>query len=63
MLHDYYIYPVNVTWEDCKRLWGNDVRVTKNKNGTRFYMYKNRHMNVLVGSNGTVMSLGVYSVP
>jgi hypothetical protein len=62
-LHDYYYYPVNVTWEDCKKLWGNDVRIKKNKDGSRSYMYKNRHLNVLVLPNGTVQSVGVYSVP
>jgi len=63
MLHDYYIYPVNVTWEDCKKLWGSDAKVQKNSNGTRFYLYKNRHMNVLVAANGTVISIGVYAIP
>lgn len=62
-LHDFYIYPINATWEDCKKLWGNDVRVQKGANGTRFYVYKNRHLNVLVSANGTVVNYGVYAVP
>ncbi len=62
-LHDIYLYPINVTWNDCKKLWGSDAREKKNANGTRFYFYKNRHLNVLVSSNDTVISVGVYSVP
>ena len=62
-LHDFFIYPVNVTWEDCKKLWGNNVRIQKSNNGTRFYMYKDRHLNVLVSANGTVVSFGVYAIP
>ena len=61
-LHDFFLYPINVTWTDCKKLWGNNVRMQKNANGTRSYMYKDRHLNVLVSSNDTVISFGVYSV-
>ncbi len=63
MLHDFYIYPVNMTWEDCKKIWGDNVKTQKGHNGNKFYMYKNRHMNVLVAPNGTVLSVGVYAVP
>jgi hypothetical protein len=63
MLHDYYFYPVNMTWEDCKKIWGDHVKTTKAPNGNKFYMYKDRHMNILVSPNGTVMSIGVYAIP
>ena len=48
-----------MTWEDCRKLWGGDIKTQKNKDGSKFYMYKNRHMNVLVLPNGTVQSVGV----
>jgi S1-C subfamily serine protease len=63
MLHDFYMYPVNMTWEDCKKVWGDNVKTQKGQNGNKFYMYKNRHMNVLVAPNGTVLSVGVYAIP
>jgi len=62
-LHDFYIYPINVTWNDCKTLWGNNVRTQKNADGTRFHLYKDRHLNVLVSPNDTVISFGVYTLP
>ena len=63
MFHDFYAYPVNMTWEDCKKIWGDNVKAQKGQNGNKFYMYKNRHMNVLVAPNGTVLSVGVYAQP
>lgn len=59
-LLDVYAYPWNTTWEECKQLWGNDVKTLKNPNGTKFYSYKNRWLNVLVNKHGDVVSIGIY---
>lgn len=55
-----YAYPWTMTWEQCKQLWGDNVITTKNRDGTRFYSYKTRRLNVLVDKSGRVISLGVY---
>jgi hypothetical protein len=55
-----YLYPVGGTWADCKKLWGDDVTVKKNPDGNKFYMCKNRHVNVLLDKNNKVISLGLY---
>jgi hypothetical protein len=59
-LRDIYAYPWNVTWDDCKKLWGDNVTTVRNKNGTRFHSYKDRHVNVLVDKSDRVISLGFY---
>ena len=51
---------VRTTWDDCKRLWGDEVNTTRNPDGSRFHMYKTRRLNVLVGRDGVVQSLGIY---
>ncbi len=55
-----YAYPWNLTWVQCRQLWGNDVNVIKNHDGTRVYSYRNRRLNVFVQKDGTVISIGVY---
>jgi S1-C subfamily serine protease len=55
-----YLYPVRVTWADCKKLWGDNVAVKKNPDGNKFYMYKDRRVNVLLDKNNKVVSLGLY---
>jgi S1-C subfamily serine protease len=61
-LTNVYLYPVRLTtWEDCKKLWGNDAKVAiKNPDGSKIYAYKNRHVNVLLDKNNRVVSLGLY---
>lgn len=48
------------TWDDCKRLWGDKVNTTRNPDGSKFYMYTTRRLNVLVGRDGVVQSFGIY---
>jgi hypothetical protein len=55
-----FAYPLNMTWRECKQIWGADVRVIRNPNGTRTYSYKNRRLNVFTDGEGRVVSLGVY---
>src|SRR5581483_3220896 len=60
MLTNVFVYPWSMTWEQCKQLWGEKTKTIKNTDGTRFYMYKNRRLNVLVNRDGSVISFGVY---
>ena len=53
-------FPYSWTWDQCKALWGENVVVTKNADGTRFYNYKNRRLSVYVQKNGTVISYYVF---
>ena len=46
-----------------KKMWGDDVWVKKNKDGSRFYMYKHRHLNILTTASVTVVSIGIFSEP
>jgi hypothetical protein len=55
-----YLYPRKMTWEDCKRLWGDNVRIIKNQDGSEFRNYTDRHLNVYLDDRGNVISLGVY---
>jgi hypothetical protein len=55
-----YIFPYAMTWDQCKGLWGDDVVITKNADGTRFYTYKKRRLAVYVQKNGTVISYYVF---
>ncbi|MEO8593480.1 MAG: trypsin-like peptidase domain-containing protein [Candidatus Solibacter sp.] len=55
-----YLYPVNMTWEQCKKLWGENVNTIKNADGSRIYAYKERHVNVLITKEGKVINVGLY---
>jgi hypothetical protein len=60
-LTNIYLYPARTSsWDDCKKLWGKDVTMRKNPDGSKFAMYKNRHLNVLLDKNDWVISLGLY---
>lgn len=60
LLREVYIYPAQMTWNDCRRLWGINVNVTQAAKGRTFYSYNNRHLDVLVDTDGKVISLGLY---
>jgi hypothetical protein len=55
-----YAYPFSMTWRQCRQLWGGDVQVTRNRDGTRYYSYRNRRLNIYIDQYGNVISLGVY---
>ena|SRR2546425_7303744 len=55
-----YGYTWDMTWEQCKKLWGENVTTTKNHDGTRFYAYRDRNLLVLTDKHGKVISIGVY---
>ena len=59
-LENIYMYPWNMSWDQCKQLWGSNIRITKNPDGTKFYSYKDRKINVLVTRQGQVQSIGLY---
>jgi hypothetical protein len=59
-LTDIYVYPWNMTWDECKRLWGDTVETIKNPDGTRFYNYRNRRISVLADKSGKVINFGVF---
>jgi hypothetical protein len=59
-LTNIYLYPMRMTWDECRRLWGSDYRVSY-LNGQKFYLYKNRRLNVQVDKHNMVISLGVYA--
>jgi hypothetical protein len=53
-----YGYPWDMTWAQCKGLWGDKVTTTKNADGSRFHTYKDRNLHVLVGKDERVVNLG-----
>lgn len=59
-LRTVFAYPKEMTWTDCRKLWGGEVSSTQAKNGRMFYSYLNRKLDVLVAPGGKVISLGLY---
>ena len=59
-LRTVFAYPNQMTWEDCRKIWGANVNTTHGKNGRVFYSYLNRKLDVLVDPGGKVISLGLY---
>jgi len=55
-----YLYPARMTWDDCRKLWGDQVNVVKNTDGTTSNNYKSRRLNVLLDKRGDVISIGIY---
>jgi len=55
-----FMYPARMTWDDCKKAWGDNVTTTKNPDGTQFHNYKNRRLNVFLDKRSNVISIGVY---
>ena len=60
LLRTVFAYPKEMTWQDCRKLWGDNVNSTRAKNGRMFYSYLNRKLDVLVDHGGKVISLGLY---
>ena len=59
-LRTVFVYPWDMTWEECQRLWGDQVMPAKSNKGRTFYSYANRRLDVLVDADGKVVSLGLY---
>jgi hypothetical protein len=60
LLRTVFVYPQNMTWQDCRRQWGGEVSATEANKGRKFYSYVDRRLDVLVDSGGKVISLGLY---
>ena len=59
-LRSVFMYPAQMTWKDCRALWGMNVNATAAGKGRTFYSYNNRNLDVLVDLDGKVISLGLY---
>jgi hypothetical protein len=59
-LRTVFVYPRNMTWQDCRRAWGGHVSATLANKGRRFYSYLDKKLDVLVDVSGNVISLGLY---
>src|SRR5690348_107797 len=47
-LRTVFAYPNQMTWDECRKIWGGNVNTTHTKNGRTFYSYLNRKLDVLV---------------
>jgi len=55
-----YAYPYSSSLKEAQALWGRDYRVVNNPNGTRSYIYRNRHLVVITNRDGAIIDIGVY---
>jgi len=62
ILRAVYGYPQagSLRLEAAQKLWGHDYRETRNANGTRSYLYKNRRLILLTDKSGLVINIAVY---
>ena len=59
-LRTVFVYPVKMTWNECRLTYGADISAADAAKGRKFYSYLNRRMDVLVDAAGKVISLGLY---
>jgi hypothetical protein len=59
-LRTVFAYPLQMSWVECRKAFGSEVRATPANKGRIFYSYLNRRMDVLVDPTGKVISLGMY---
>jgi hypothetical protein len=59
-LRTLFVYPLDMTWQDCRHTFGLNVRSTQANKGRTFYSYLDRRLDVLVDAAGKVISLGMY---
>jgi hypothetical protein len=59
-LRTVFVYPVKMTWQACRQVYGASVTAADAEQGRKFYSYLNRRMDVLVDASGKVISLGFY---
>ena len=60
LLRTLFVYPLSMTWQDCRQEFGMNVRSTQANKGRTFYSYLDRRLDVLVDAAGKVISLGRY---
>jgi hypothetical protein len=59
-LRTVFVYPLKMTWQACRQVYGATVTAADAAQGRRFYSYLNRRLDVLVDASGKVISLGFY---
>ncbi len=59
-LRTVFVYPVKMSWKECRRVYGSGVATNDAGNGRTFYSYLSRRLDVLVDASGNVISLGIY---
>ncbi|HEY2014585.1 MAG TPA: hypothetical protein VGH38_13840 [Bryobacteraceae bacterium] len=59
-LRTVFVYPKDMTWQECRKLFAGNVSATQANKGRTFYSYTNRRLDVLVAPDGQVISLGLY---
>lgn len=59
-LQNLIVFPRNLTWEECRKNWGDKATVTEGSEGRQFYEYQDRHLFVLVDKSGRVLNLTIY---
>ena len=59
-LRTLFVYPISMTWQDCRHAFGANVRATQANKGRTFYSYLDRRLDVLVDASVKVISLGMY---
>jgi len=60
LLRTVFVYPQNMTWQECRRQWGGAVSATDAEKGRKFYSFSDRRLDVLVDPAGKVISFGLY---
>jgi len=60
LLRTLFVYPLSMTWQECRHAFGANVRSTQANKGRTFYSYLDRRLDVLVDGTGKVISLGMY---
>jgi serine/threonine protein kinase len=60
-LKEAYLYPNRMTWDQCKQLWGEDVEISTNPDGTKLHVYKDPiRIRVNLDKDSNVISLVLY---
>jgi hypothetical protein len=59
-LRSVFVYPLRLSWQQCRKLWDGPVSAADATQGRKFYSYSNRRLDVLVDPSGKVISLGWY---
>jgi S1-C subfamily serine protease len=60
-LREIYLYPsAHMTWKDCKKLWGDNVQKTRDRDGAKLYAYRDRRLGVALTKDDVVVYLGRY---
>ena len=60
LLRSVFVYPWQMTWQDCQRQWGTSVSAAQANKGRTFYSFLTHRLDVLVDPGGKVVSLGLY---